>query len=70
MAANRSDSIVTWNAKYNVTDHLWEVTHGDRWWTVFDHPDQGWVICNERLTTVSESSRLGRNIIAAIEAAQ
>lgn len=47
---------------------LFEVNDGDRWWTAsHDKLKQTWFIMNESLTEISESSKLGKSIIKAVE---
>ena len=60
--------IITWNAQYLEGEGLWEVRHGDRWWTAAQLPDGSWHIANEQLREVAKDGRLARNIIAVIEA--
>ena len=46
---------------------FYEVTHGDRWWTVSITMDGGTLILNEKLRSVAPEGRLGRAILATIE---
>lgn len=46
---------------------FYEVSDGERWWTVSGPAESGWGICNETLRVVSPDGRLGKKIIGAVE---
>lgn len=46
---------------------LWEVVHGDRWWSVSFPDAAGPFIMNENLNAIKPDGRLGKNILHAVE---
>ena len=57
-------------AEWMPQENYWQVTDGERWWTAHRAGNpHGWFIANESLRLIAPSSRLGRQIIKAVDTA-
>lgn len=52
-------------ALFHKEDGLWEISHGDRWWTATNSTEHAYIV-SDRGTVIEPGSRLGLRITAAI----